>query len=75
MERKDFIKTMLGAMAITSLDPFFGWTKQLKSNDTIMPVLFIGHGSPMNGIEDNEFSRNWMKYGKEIPQPTAVLVV
>jgi len=29
----------------------------------------------MNGIEDNEFSRNWMKYGKEIPQPSAVLVV
>lgn len=75
LERKDFIKTLLGAMAITSLDPFFSWTKQLKNNDTIMPVLFIGHGSPMNGIEDNEFSRNWMKYGKEIPQPSAVLVV
>lgn len=75
MERKDFIKTLLGAMAITSLDPFFSWSKQLKNNDTIMPVLFIGHGSPMNGIEDNEFSRNWMKYGKEIQQPSAVLVV
>jgi 4,5-DOPA dioxygenase extradiol len=62
-------------MAITSLDPFFNWSKQLKTNDQLMPVLFIGHGSPMNGIEDNEFSRNWSKYGAEIPQPKAVLVI
>lgn len=75
MERKDFIKTLLGAMAITSLEPFYNWTKQLQTNDVLMPVLFIGHGSPMNGIEDNEFSRSWSKYGKEIPQPKAVLVV
>jgi 4,5-DOPA dioxygenase extradiol len=40
-----------------------------------MPVLFIGHGSPMNGIEDNEFSRNWHQLGKEIPTPSAVLCI
>lgn len=40
-----------------------------------MPVLFIGHGSPMNGIEDNEFSQKWKNLGKEIPQPAAVLVI
>lgn len=40
-----------------------------------MPVLFIGHGSPMNGIEDNEFSNSWHKMGNEIAQPTAVLVI
>ena len=40
-----------------------------------MPVLFIGHGSPMNGIEDNEFSRRWSQMAKEIPTPKAVLVV
>jgi 4,5-DOPA dioxygenase extradiol len=40
-----------------------------------MPVLFIGHGSPMNGIEDNEFSREWKKLGQEIPMPLAVLCV
>lgn len=40
-----------------------------------MPALFIGHGSPMNGIEDNEFSRQWSILGKEIPKPSAVLVV
>lgn len=40
-----------------------------------MPVLFIGHGSPMNGIEDTEFSRRWTKMAQEIAVPTAVLVV
>ncbi|HMK03380.1 MAG TPA: 4,5-DOPA dioxygenase extradiol, partial [Ferruginibacter sp.] len=36
---------------------------------------FIGHGSPMNGIEDNEFSQRWTQMAKEIPTPAAVLVV
>ena len=40
-----------------------------------MPVLFVGHGSPMNGIEDNVFSRRWAALGKEIPVPKAVLVI
>ena len=40
-----------------------------------MPVLFIGHGSPMNGLEDNEFSQRWKAMAKEIPEPSAVLVI
>ena len=40
-----------------------------------MPVLFIGHGSPMNGIEHNEFSEQWMKLGREIPTSAAVLCI
>lgn len=40
-----------------------------------MPVLFTGHGSPMNGIEDNEFSQRWRAMGDEIPQPVAVLCI
>lgn len=40
-----------------------------------MPLLFIGHGSPMNGIEDNTFSQSWRRMGGEIEQPTAVLVI
>jgi 4,5-DOPA dioxygenase extradiol len=40
-----------------------------------MPVLFIGHGSPMNAIEDNEFTRAWTELGKALPRPEAVLVV
>ncbi len=33
----------------------------LPETDTKMPVLFVGHGSPMNGIEDNSFSQYWKK--------------
>ena len=40
-----------------------------------MPVLFVGHGSPMNAIQDNEFSLKWEQLGKRIPLPAAVLVI
>lgn len=40
-----------------------------------MPVLFVGHGSPMNAIEDNEYSRTWSKIAKEIPKPKAILAI
>lgn len=38
-------------------------------------MLFIGHGSPMNGIEHNEFSNYWKQLAKDIPTPKAVLVI
>jgi len=40
-----------------------------------MPVLFIGHGSPMNAIEDNEFVASWKNLGKELPGPRAILCI
>lgn len=40
-----------------------------------MPVLFLGHGSPMNAIEENEFVAGFRKVAAEIPRPQAVLVV
>lgn len=50
-------------------------TDNLPLGDELMPVFFIGHGSPMNGIEDNEFSGKWAEIGRTIPIPKAVLVV
>ena len=40
-----------------------------------MPVLFIGHGSPMNAIEDNPWSRAWGDLGKKLPTPRAILCI
>ncbi len=40
-----------------------------------MPVLFVGHGSPMNAIEDNEFSRAWAALGPALPRPRAILCI
>ena len=45
------------------------------ANATRMPALFIGHGSPMNTIEDNDFTRAWGRLGGELPRPRAILCV
>jgi 4,5-DOPA dioxygenase extradiol len=44
-------------------------------NTPRMPVLFVGHGSPMNAIEENEFVEGWRNLGKTLPRPKAILVV
>ena len=41
----------------------------------MMPIIFIGHGSPMNGIEDNEFARAWHNLSLEIPKPEFILSI
>jgi 4,5-DOPA dioxygenase extradiol len=40
-----------------------------------MPVLFIGHGSPMNAIEDNKFNHAWEEAARQIPKPKAILCI
>jgi 4,5-DOPA dioxygenase extradiol len=42
---------------------------------TPMPVLFVGHGNPMNAIEDNQFSRTWHRVGNALPRPKAILCI
>lgn len=40
-----------------------------------MPVVFVGHGSPMNAIEDNEYPRTWRSIAKRIPRPEVIISV
>jgi len=54
---------------------FRQFADDFPAGDQKMPVLFVGHGSPMNGIEDNEFSLRWQEMGGGIPRPAAVIVV
>ncbi len=75
MRRKDFIKSVIGLTAMTTLSSLKTITDDMQEQDEIMPVLFIGHGSPMNAIEDNEFSRGWRNIAANIPKPTAILMV
>lgn len=49
-------------------------TTQFNSTER-MPVLFIGHGSPMNAIEENEFVQGWRNIGKTLPKPNAILCI
>lgn len=58
-----------------SLKTFKRYTDSLDGQEQIMPALFIGHGSPMNGIQDNAFSQSWKNIGQQIPVPKAVLVI
>ncbi|MBF03583.1 MAG: 4,5-DOPA dioxygenase extradiol [Flavobacterium sp.] len=60
---------------MSNVNSFYNWSSSLLEIDQKMPVLFIGHGSPMNAIEDNEFSKRWQQMGQEIPKPKAVIVV
>jgi 4,5-DOPA dioxygenase extradiol len=75
MKRNEFLKILSGTTAMLTLGTFKDLTDTLGGADEKMPVLFVGHGSPMNGIEDNEFSRRWRALGDELPRPKAVLVV
>jgi len=45
------------------------------SNTDKMPVLFLGHGSPMNAIEENQFVAGFRNLAKTLPQPNAILCI
>ena len=64
MQRKEFIKSVLGLAAMTTLGDLKSFANNLPEQDEQMPVLFIGHGSPMNAIEDNEFTKGWKTLAK-----------
>lgn len=75
MNRKDFIRSLIALGIMGSIKPIKALNETLKEDGLLMPVLFIGHGSPMNAIETNEFTDVWKKLGKDIPQPKAVLCI
>lgn len=75
MKRKEFLSVIGGTAVMSTLFGFNRFAEELQEQDSLMPVLFVGHGSPMNAIEDNEFSQRWAKMAKEIPVPKAVVIV
>lgn len=48
---------------------------EIFSNTATMPALFLGHGSPMNAIEENEFTSGFREVAKNLPNPNAILCV
>lgn len=77
MNRKTFIQSLAltgmagAAMKINELEKL---TNPMSSTAT-MPVLFLGHGSPMNAIEENEFVNGFRQVGKAITKPNAILCI
>jgi 4,5-DOPA dioxygenase extradiol len=45
------------------------------SDSERMPVLFVGHGSPLSAVEHDRFSQAWAKAGRALPRPGAVLAI
>jgi 4,5-DOPA dioxygenase extradiol len=77
MKRKNFIRL---ASAVSLAVPFIrlnNFEKEdfMYTESEKMPLLFVGHGSPMNAIEDNDFSRTWGEVAKSLPKPKAVLCI
>lgn len=76
MLRSQFIKTISGGvMTLGSIDSLNIFLDNKEKYEKKMPVLFVGHGSPMNAIENNEFSNYWKKLATEIEKPKAVLCI
>ncbi|GLU44383.1 4,5-DOPA dioxygenase extradiol [Allomuricauda sp. NBRC 101325] len=77
MNRKAFIKR-LGLIPLATVMTDLGTLRSLKQslpNTPKMPVLFLGHGSPMNAIEENEFVSSFRKLGHEVVKPQAILCI
>jgi 4,5-DOPA dioxygenase extradiol len=60
--------------AMKNINELFS-NKDILPNTVKMPVLFLGHGSPMNAIEENEFVTGFRNIAKSIPTPTAILCI
>lgn len=77
MDRKDFLKALALAPLAGASMKLSALNKLAETFETTerMPVLFVGHGNPMNAIEDNRFSREMRAVGQKLPIPKAILVV
>jgi 4,5-DOPA dioxygenase extradiol len=77
MDRRNFLKSLpfipvaAQAMDLTNLKHATAGPGTGKK----MPVLFIGHGSPMNALDDNEFTSEWGRVASRLPRPKAILCV
>ena len=77
MKRKDFLRSLLfagtgiGIMQLNTLNKWFSSSE----NTGKMPVLFLGHGSPMNAIEENDFVRGFRQVGRTLEKPKAILCI
>lgn len=77
MNRKEFLKTLAWIPVAHHLLPVNALKRMSESPDsgTLMPMLFLGHGSPMNAIEENEFVSGFRTISKSIPKPRAIVCV
>lgn len=77
MERKQFLKT-LSLLPLTgaamNLSELTGITSSFENTEA-MPLLFLGHGSPMNAIDENEFTKGFRDISSRFEKPKAILCI
>jgi 4,5-DOPA dioxygenase extradiol len=77
MERKTFVKLIAATpllFSMTKLDQLYSLSQKFSKTEK-MPILFLGHGSPMNAIEENQFVEGFRNVGETIPKPNAILCI
>lgn len=62
-------------LAMTNMSDASAHLNEVLPLTETMPLLFIGHGNPMNAIEDNKYSRGWKEIASKLPKPKAILCV
>jgi 4,5-DOPA dioxygenase extradiol len=62
----------LAFASVGTLKPLF---ENQKSDNQLLPALFVGHGSPMNAIEQNEFTQKWKKITSDFEKPKAIICI
>lgn len=71
MTRNEFLKLFLITMSGAIMTPDTMFAQAEKT----MPILFVGHGSPMNALYDNAYTKHLQQLGKTLPKPRAILVI
>lgn len=76
LTRRRFVRTACAASALSALSlATQSVLAATGARPARMPVIFVGHGSPMNAISDNAFTRRLRSWGAELPRPAAILSV
>lgn len=77
MNRKTFAKLLLSSPILLSTMTLkeLNYLTQSFASTPQMPLLFVGHGNPMNAISNNQYAQEWQKIGQNLPTPSAILCV
>ncbi len=68
MNRRKILKMFAAGGAVSLTTSIDALADQFTVRDDKMPVFFIGHGSPMNALEDNHFVRGWKQAMADVPR-------
>lgn len=77
MERRDFLASLLTIPLLTQamdIKTFYTEASENKLSER-MPVLFVGHGNPMNALYDNAFTKTLNAWGNRLEKPKAILLI